>query len=106
MILESSKKFNIHFFMCTSCTYIENCLESDPSEGQNLRKKIKDIIKEKYPNYPIRINASGCLGQCQSGIACVIYPHNIWFRDIRPGDEEKIISKIDQLINQEDSKSP
>ena len=100
MIEQNACKFRIHLFVCTSCIY-EDCGREVPmAAAQQLRKNLKEMIKDRYPTDPIRINASGCLGQCDHGITCVIYPYNIWLKDLRPNDEEKVVSLIDNLMKE------
>ena len=43
----------------------------------------------------IRVNKSGCLGNCEKGVACVIYPEGIWYTI---PDEEKAIIEISNHI--------
>lgn len=87
--------FEKHVFICTQCAYIqENGEYSDPALTVQFRKEVKQAVKERYPDRKIRVNASGCLGQCEKGISCVIYPQNEWLTELRPGDKERIIEKL------------
>lgn len=89
MILEK------HIFICTKCSYLqEDGKFSDPELSAKFRNDVKQAVKEQYPGRNIRVNASGCLGQCQKGINCVIYPQNEWLTHLRTGDIEKILKKI------------
>ncbi|MCP4912152.1 MAG: (2Fe-2S) ferredoxin domain-containing protein [Oligoflexia bacterium] len=96
--MESQKEkslFEQHLFICTRCQYID-------SEGRKcgeevapaFRKEVKKLVKEKFPHKKVRVNASGCLGQCEQGISAVLYPEAHWELDLRPGDEDRLISLI------------
>lgn len=72
---------------------------SDPALAESLRKEVKDKAAKIWPKQDVRINASGCLGRCEEGIACVIYPEQKWLTELRPDDGDKIIKEISQLLN-------
>ena len=59
-----------------------------------IMTKIKRIIKNSGIEN-IRVNKSGCLGNCEKGVACVIYPEGIWYTI---PDEEKAIIEISNHI--------
>jgi predicted metal-binding protein len=73
-----------HLFICTNSPNKPNKCGSKNAEL--LRQKIKDTCKEKYSAdvaSEIRINSAGCLGQCERGIAAVMYPEGQWFYDLK-----------------------
>ncbi len=72
-------KFRKHVFVCVNerdkknpkgCCSSKNSLE--------IMTKMKRITREAGVN-DIRVNKSGCLGNCEKGVACVIYPEGIWY---------------------------
>ena len=70
--------------MCTNSPNKNNKCGSKNAEP--LRQKIKDLCKEKYSAdlaSEIRVNSAGCLGQCERGIAAVMYPAGQWFYDLK-----------------------
>jgi (2Fe-2S) ferredoxin len=43
-----------------------------------LMKAVKTAAKgEGIVN--IRVQKAGCLGQCENGISCVVYPEGVWY---------------------------
>jgi (2Fe-2S) ferredoxin len=48
------------------------------------------------------VNKSGCLGCCENGISCVIYPEGTWYTI--PNNEKSILEISESIINGEISK--
>ena len=47
-------------------------------ESLALMKALKFAAKQEgLPG--IRVQKSGCLGQCERGISCVVYPEGVWY---------------------------
>lgn len=91
----TQKTYDTHVFICTQCSYqTETGACSDPGKAAEFRKNLKSMAKSELPDKKIRINASGCLGQCELGIASVIYPQQDWHVGLRPGDEIKILELL------------
>jgi (2Fe-2S) ferredoxin len=88
-------KFKKHVFICEKCTFQKpDGSMSDPTEAKVFRKIVKDQALLNWPKTAVRINASGCLGQCERGISCVIYPEGQWLLELRPGQEDKVIKEL------------
>jgi (2Fe-2S) ferredoxin len=49
------------------------------------------------------VNKSGCLGCCENGVSCVIYPEGIWYTI--PNKEKSILEISESIINGEISKN-
>ena len=84
-----------HLFICTSCTY--NCpdgTESSPEEAYKMRKNLKTRARELYSKNEVRVSASTCLGECERGIAAVMYPKGKWSLGLRPSDEDKLFTQL------------
>jgi (2Fe-2S) ferredoxin len=66
-----------------------------------MRRRLKDTCFKKYGK-DVRINASGCLGYCERGIAAVVYPSGQWLLDLTNQDDQKLLDAVDesQLSNQ------
>ena len=60
-------------------------------------KIIAEKTKEMIPEKNIRINASGCLDQCEYGPTMVVYPDNVWYAYKSEDDVNLIIQE--HLIN-------
>lgn len=84
-----------HLFVCTKCTYQDKngrkCAEETATE---FRANLKSLCKKEFDKSTLRVNSSGCLGQCEHGIATVLYPQGEWHVDMRAGDEEKLLERL------------
>jgi len=88
-------KIQKHIFVCVNERNTNNpkgCCSSKNS--LEIMTKIKRIIKNSGMEN-IRVNKSGCLGNCEKGVACVIYPEGTWYTI---PDEEKAIIEISNHI--------
>lgn len=84
-----------HLFICTSCTYNRpDGTESSPEEAVALRKNLKTRARELFSKREVRVSGSTCLGECDHGIASVLYPKGEWNLALRLQDEEKMLSKL------------
>lgn len=90
-----------HLFICESCIYVdENGETCDVDTARKFRKKVKNKAKAIWGN-EVRVNGAKCLGKCEKGIASVIYPKGDWRVELRPGDEELLISDLNKAIEVE-----
>jgi predicted metal-binding protein len=91
--------YKAHLFICNNGPDKKGkCGNKDSDE---LIQKVKEYFKENKPTDPdvkLRINKSGCLGQCDRGIACVLYPQNQWFLDLTKKDDEVLINAVEQAL--------
>tara|TARA_B110000196_G_scaffold320325_1_gene341963 strand:- start:5031 stop:5345 length:315 start_codon:yes stop_codon:yes gene_type:complete len=89
-------KIQKHVFVCVNERDIDNpkgCCSSKNS--LEIMTKLKRITR-KSNILDIRVNKAGCLGSCEKGIACVIYPEGIWYTI--PNDDDEAIIKISNHI--------
>ncbi len=93
-------KFNCHLFICTNGIDREGKCGHKGSE--ELRQKIKNEFAVESKDKKVRVNASGCLGFCEQGIAAVIYPQGEWFLELKNSDDDKnkLVQKIKEKIYQ------
>ena len=87
--------YELHFFICTTKREGKPCCGEKGSD--QLRQQIKNYCKEKYGN-KVRINISGCLDYCSSGIAAVSYPENKWFLKLTKDSYLEMIQYIDHKM--------
>lgn len=83
--------YNFHVFICQNQRpegHIRGCCFS--KESEKLLNYTKARVKELGITN-IRINKSGCLDQCERGVAVVIYPEGTWHSIQTIDDAEKII---------------
>ena len=89
-----------HLFICTSCTYNRpDGVESSPEEAYKMRKNLKTRARELFSKKEVRVSASTCLGECEHGIAAVMYPKGEWTLGLRPADEDKMFTRLTDEIN-------
>ncbi len=90
-------KLKAHLFVCTSCTYKRpDGTESSPEEAVALRKNLKNRAREHYSKNEVRVSASTCLGECDFGIASVLYPKGEWNLRLRAKDEDQMFEKLSE----------
>ncbi|MGE3974650.1 MAG: ferredoxin [Bdellovibrionales bacterium] len=93
--------YKAHVFICTNQRTAkpgEKARECCASKGaEALRSELKDWAKTRFGN-SVRINTAGCLDQCEKGIACVIYPQEIWLTDVEATDADKIKSVLEKIV--------
>ena len=85
--------YDFHFFVCQNQRPSDHpsgcCLSKGSDEILSyLKKRVKDLDLQN-----IRINKSGCLGQCHKGPAVVIYPEGTWYSLKTMQDAEEVIQK-------------
>jgi (2Fe-2S) ferredoxin len=64
-----------------------------------LRKNLKNRARECFSKNEVRISAVTCLGECDFGIASVLYPQGEWNLELRPEDEDKMFQKVSDTIS-------
>jgi len=76
--------FDRHLFICTNLKPQDK--PSCAARGaEALRERVKHAasrVAAESPERKIRVNASGCLGQCAQGIAAVCYPKGTWLTEL------------------------
>jgi (2Fe-2S) ferredoxin len=77
-----------HVFVCTSGKVC-------PVEGNAVavHARLKELIRQAGLETSIRINQSGCMGQCGYGPMVVVYPENTWYCGVRVEDVDAIFSE-------------
>jgi (2Fe-2S) ferredoxin len=97
-------KFTAHLFVCTNDrgpgAKRTSCCQKNSDE---LRDKVKAACREKgFPKGSVRINAAGCLDQCERGIAAVLYPSGRWFLELKNDDAsvQALVQAVEQAVRQ------
>lgn len=81
-----------HVFVCENSRP-----ESDPkgccrAKGSpEIRAKLKAGMKARGLEGRVRINAAGCLDQCEHGVTVVVYPEAVWYGHVTLDDVEEIL---------------
>ena len=86
--------FTHHVFVCGNAREEGHKRGScDPKGKQTLRAAFKRELKRAGYTGLARINQAGCLDQCEHGPVVVIYPHAIWYGNVKPDDVGRIVSE-------------
>ncbi|MCM0606202.1 MAG: (2Fe-2S) ferredoxin domain-containing protein [Xanthomonadaceae bacterium] len=86
-----------HLFICTNTkTDGESCGAKGSTVLRDAVKKQCHMKLGKSKEY--RVNASGCLGKCEEGIAAVIYPEGKWFTKLLNTDIEKLVAAVEESM--------
>ncbi len=72
-----------------------------PADSAEIRRQLKARAKQRWPDIPIRVSQTSCLGACEEGPNVMIYPQNLWFRQVSPADLDGILTVIEKLIEQD-----
>jgi (2Fe-2S) ferredoxin len=90
-------RFTHHVFVCTNVRPPGDPKGDCSSKGgEQIRAFIKDELSARRLKGRMRANAAGCLDQCARGVACVVYPEQIWYtlrsiEDARAVVEEHLV---------------
>ena len=79
----------IIFVCCNQRKNNEECCNN--SGGSEIRDKLKCIVEKYNLNKLVRIAKSGCMGKCDSGVNIMIFPENIWLKDVTDKNIAEII---------------
>lgn len=86
--------FEKHIFVCTNTRPAEHPTPScGPKGGLEIQKKFKERLAALGLKSKVRANQSGCLDVCAQGVAVVIYPQGIWYKNVTVNDVDEIIEK-------------
>ena len=80
----STEGYDLHLLICTNQK--EKGESCGPKGGQEIVDHLKTWVKAQGFKGKVRVNKSGCLGKCESGIACVAYPEGDWILEAKPSD--------------------
>jgi len=80
-----------HVFIC------ENRRDADDPKGccsakgsGAIRDRLKQLAHEAGLKGRVRINSSGCLGQCAHGVTAVVYPESVWYAHLTLEDVDEL----------------
>jgi (2Fe-2S) ferredoxin len=93
-------KFKTHVFICTNgCPdQIGKC---NSKGAERLYSEVKEACRKL--GQEVRVNKSGCLGHCELGIACVIYPNSEWHLELKSESTQDLV-KVIERVHTENSK--
>jgi (2Fe-2S) ferredoxin len=80
-------QYQKHVFVCTTG---KEC----PLAGSvEVFKQLKAAAREAGITQTVRINQSGCTGQCGHGPMVVVYPENVWYGAVTPERATRIFDE-------------
>lgn len=83
--------FERHVFVCTNTRpdgHPRGCCSA--KAGEAVRDALKTAAKSRLGK-AVRINAAGCLDQCEHGVTLVVYPEGVWYGFVKLADVEEIV---------------
>lgn len=79
-------------FVCTNNANGEKPSCADHN-GEAVFRALRQIAKDRGLHPKIRVAQAKCLGQCGSGVTIMIYPDNIWYKQVREADVKALAEK-------------
>lgn len=83
----ANSRFVRHAFVCTAG---ESC---GVMGGPEVHAKLKALLRESGLKESIRVNKSGCLGQCGHGPMVAVYPEAVWYSHVGVEDASRLWSQ-------------
>jgi len=84
-------KFDHHFFVCTNTRPPIAKPSCGASTGHELFACFQELIAKNGWQEKVAVNATSCLGPCESGPVVVIYPAGVWYAGVQPDDAEELL---------------
>ena len=87
-------RFECHLFVCINRRadgHPRGCCASKGSE--EIAAALKKSAYDHGLKGRVRVNKAGCLDSCESGVSAVIYPHDVWYRQITLDDVPEIVER-------------
>ena len=87
-------KFQKHVFVCINerpADHPKGCCKA--RGGVEVRDALKAELTRRGLSKQIRANNSGCLDQCEHGVAVVVYPEQVWYGGVTVDDVTEIVEK-------------
>lgn len=84
--------FERHVFVCTNERSPDHPRGSCTAKNaHSVRDALKAAVKKSGLGDRVRVNAAGCLDQCEHGVTVVVYPDAVWYGFVGPGDVDEIV---------------
>lgn len=83
-----------HVFVCTNSRPPDHPRACCAAKGsEEIREKMKALVKARGLAARVRVNSAGCLDHCESGVSIVVYPENVWYGRVTAADVEEIVTR-------------
>jgi (2Fe-2S) ferredoxin len=80
-------QYEKHVFVCTSG---KNCSAQDSAA---VFQFLKDGLREAGIASRVRVNHSGCMGQCGHGPMVVVYPQDVWYGGVDVDGARRVLDE-------------
>lgn len=80
-------QYQHHVFVCTSG---KTCPTQD---SKDVFQAIRTAVVDAGIKGQVRVNHSGCLGQCGHGPMVVVYPEDTWYHGVQAADAQRLVSE-------------
>jgi (2Fe-2S) ferredoxin len=83
-----------HIFVCVNereAASEKGCCFS--KGGKAVRDELKKQLAVRGLLSRVRANKSGCLDQCEHGVAMVVYPEQVWYGGVTVEDVSEIVDR-------------
>lgn len=87
--------YKTHVFVCTNAP--DKPGKCGHKGGEELRQNLKKKCSEHFSKDEVRVNASGCLGYCEQGLAAVVYPQKEWRLNLKKEDVDVLFNLTQNL---------
>lgn len=85
--------FKAHLFICT------NSPDRPGKCGHKGSEELRQALKTEFKGRAdVRINASGCLGFCERGIAAVMYPQATWWTELTKDSQGLLSAEVEKAL--------
>ena len=85
--------FQKHLFFCTNRkTNTSGCGDISGESGFDFAKSYLQSL-DLWGAGKVRATKSGCLGRCELGPVCVVYPEGIWYSYFDESDLQEIVDE-------------
>ena len=89
--METSKpQFLKYIFVCENKREDGQCCAP---EGERIRERLKNKVKEMGLAGKIRVSRTGCLDVCAEGPNVLLMPDNVWFKGVAESDVDRIVQR-------------
>jgi (2Fe-2S) ferredoxin len=80
-----------HVLVCLNARPPDNPKGSCAQKGSEaLFDALKAMVKQRGLGDRVIVNRTNCLKHCSQGITVAVYPDNVWYARVQPGDLEEI----------------
>lgn len=86
------KKPKYHIFVCTS-SRLTGQLKGfcNSKSSNNILQAFIEAVEEEELTEDVLVTNTGCLGICSKGPIAIVYPENVWYKELTVDDVAEII---------------